>query len=151
APDLLPAPRGLAATRIDDYLEQVIAWCAPPRGATVLVGASLGGLLALLAAAPVAPAALVLVNPLPPAGIAPRPPPRDDPDVVPWGSARSLAGTVRAMPDADAAARLFAWRRWRDESGAVLRAALAGVAAPPPRCPLLVVASEQDRAVPAAA
>lgn len=148
--DLVPCSAGLAATTLDDYVAQVCAWStgiAQP----LLVGASLGGLLALLAAPRMRPAALVLVNPLPPAGIEPRTTTREYADVVPWGSERSLAGTRRALFDADDAACLFAFRRWRDESGRVLRAAAAGVAASPPGCPALVIASECDDTVPVAA
>ena len=52
------------------------------------------------------------------------------------------------MPDADDAACLYAFRRWRDESGAVMNAALAGVAVQRPACPVLVIASERDEDVP---
>jgi pimeloyl-ACP methyl ester carboxylesterase len=54
------------------------------------------------------------------------------------------------MPDADDAARLFAFRRWRDESGAVLRAAQSGIALAKPACPTLLLASECDDDVPLA-
>lgn len=146
APDLRPAAAGLAATGVGDYLDQVGAWVAPTPD--LLVGASLGGLLALAVALARPPRALVLVNPLPPQG-------RGTasshaavwPDVVPWGRTRSLAGTRRALPDADAAACLWAWRRWRDESGRVLREA-AGVDAAAPSCPVLVLASRGDVDVP---
>ena len=114
----------------------------------MLIGASLGGLLALIVAARITPAALVLINPLPPVGIEPRPERADYPEVVPWGSRCSLASTLRALPDADAAACLFAFRHWRDESGAVMRAACAGVAVDMPQCPLFVLASECDDDVP---
>jgi pimeloyl-ACP methyl ester carboxylesterase len=92
----------------------------------------------------------VLVNPLAPAGITPRPTPRDYGGVVPWGTERSLCSTRRAIPDADDAACQFAFRRWRDESGAVLRAASDGIATETPRCPVLILASERDDDVPPA-
>lgn len=151
APDLMPAAAGIAATRFDDYAAQVRDWCEAAPAPPVLIGASLGGLLALHACAHVAPRALVLINPLPFAGIAPRPSRIDYPDVVPWARERSLAGTRRALPDADAAACLFALRRWRDESGAVLRAAALGIQVEIPRGPVLVLASELDRDVPVTA
>jgi pimeloyl-ACP methyl ester carboxylesterase len=143
APDLVAGEAGLAATRFADYRAQVVAWCrAAPHGA-ILVGASLGGLLALAAAEEAGPAALVLVNPLPPsAGAAAVQAPRAG--VVPWGSARSLTGTRRAMPDADDAACAYAFRRWRDESAAVLDDAQAGIDIAAPGCPVLVLASEND-------
>jgi pimeloyl-ACP methyl ester carboxylesterase len=151
APDLIPAKQGIAATRFEDYAEQVSKSCRDAQRPLVLVGASLGGLLALIANARAAAAALLLVNPLPPAGIEPRPAPRDLADVVPWGRDRSLARTRCAMPDADDAACLFAFRRWRDESGAVLRAAANDVVGQAPACPVLLLASELDDDVPPAA
>ena len=157
ARDLQPAQSGLAQTHLQDYAQQVEDWARAesnrkqdePRR-IVLVGASLGGLLALIAAPRIAPAALVLVNPLPPADIEPQCEPRQLPDIVPWGSARSFASTYRAMADADDAARRFAFRRWRDESGAVLREASIGVVVEATACPVLVVASELDADVPVA-
>jgi pimeloyl-ACP methyl ester carboxylesterase len=143
APDLRPCAQGLAATRWSDYLDQVRAFCAPSPHA--LIGASLGGLLAL--AADVAPCTLVLVNPLPPRGLDF---PRVYPPLVPWGRCRSLEGTRRALPDADDATCLYAFRRWRDESGAVMTQAVAGVAVARPACPVLVLASSADTDVPAA-
>lgn len=146
APDLRPAAAGLAATGVGDFLDQVEAWAAPTPD--LLVGASLGGLLALAVASARPPRALVLVNPLPPQGAGAAPSRAHVwPDVVPWGRTRSLAGTRRALPDADAAACLWAWRRWRDESGRVLREA-AGVDAAAPACPVLVLASRGDADVP---
>lgn len=148
APDLMAGPQGLAATTLDDYRAQVRGWLAGVRhghpGTTVcLVGASLGGLLAL-ANADVADA-LVLVNPMPPVGL---PGPEPLPDIVPWGREASLAGTRRALPDSDDLAALYAFRRWRDESGRVLREARAGLALPRPACPVLVLASSADQDVP---
>jgi pimeloyl-ACP methyl ester carboxylesterase len=147
APDLVPGPAGLAATTLSDYAGQVEAWLndaerGQPGAFRVLVGASLGGLLALMRSR--AADALVLVNPMPPDGLAATP----RPAVVPWGREASLAGTRRAMPDADEAAALFAFRRWRDESGQVLDQAAAGVAFERPRGPVLVLASEDDDDVP---
>jgi len=151
APDLRPAAGGVAATGVEHYAAQVHAWCHGASGRPIVIGASLGGLLALLVAPEVNPAALVLINPLPPAGIEPRPAGSDWPDVVPWGRDATLAGTRRTLPDADDATCLFAFRRWRDESGAVLRAASAGISAASPRCPTLVLGSERDDDVPVAA
>lgn len=141
APDLQPAPDGVAATTFDDYAMQVrSALAALPRPRT-LVGASLGGLLALACADDAD--ALVLVNPIPPAQWA-----RDWGDVVPWRTNARLASTRRALPDVDDATALYAMRRWRDESGAVLRQAHAGVDLPRPACPVLCIVSAQDDDVP---
>ena len=161
-PDLQPVAGGLAATQVRDYVDQVLYWMQQAgyhghNGSTpedpvpklVLIGASLGGLLVLIASARIAPALLVLINPLAPAAIGSiaiesRLGRQDYPDIVRWGTRRSLASTARAMPDADAAARLFAFRRWRDESGPVLRAAASGIQVEFMACPTLVLIGEND-------
>lgn len=147
-PDLQPAAAGLAATGFDDYARQVrSALAALPRPRAV-VGASLGGLLAL-SSADVADA-VAAVNPLPPAPWHAGLPPRAWPEVVPWRRDARLPGTRRALPEADEATALFAFRHWRDESGAVLRQAHAGIAVERPACPVLFVLSRTDEDVPPA-
>lgn len=149
APDLQPVPAGPAATRLDDYVAQARrALEALPRP-RLLAGASLGGLLALRIAAGCD--ALVLVNPLPPAPWHALLPPRAWPGVVPWQREARLASTRRALPDADPATVLYAFRHWRDESGQVLREAYAGVEVAVPSRPALCIASVDDADVPAAA
>ncbi len=149
APDLMPAADGLAATRLQDYLAQLedeLQALARPR---VVVGASLGGLLALQLAG--AANAVIVVNPIPPAPWHARLPPRTWTPIEAWGRRARLASTRRALPDADAASVLHAFRRWRDESGAVLAAAHAGVAVGIPRCPVLALLSQEDADVPPSA
>lgn len=148
APDLMPAHEGLASTRLQDYQGQVRAALAALPGPRVLLGASLGGLLALGAADDAD--ALILVNPLPPSPWHAGMPVRDWPDVVPWRRDARLSGTRRALPEADEATALFAFRHWRDESGAVLREARCGIAVPRPACPMLCVVSAHDGDVPPA-
>lgn len=147
APDLAPAATGLAGTRFEHYQAQVeqAGLALPAPG--VLLGASLGGLLALAAGTRVGPAALVLVNAMPPAGVGAAMTPRRWPQVVPWSTA-PLAGTVADLPDADLASARWAHRRWRDESGAVLTQAQSGIVVAAPPCPVLVLAAELDRDVP---
>ncbi len=149
APDLRPAGGGLATTVLNDYVAQMAqALAALPRPRAV-VGASLGGLIALKLAH--AADALVLVNPVPPAPWHALLPRREWPDVVPWRRDARLESTRRALPDADPASALYAFRRWRDESGAVMREAQAGVDAVFEPVPALCIASRGDADVPVAA
>ncbi len=147
--DLQAVAAGVEATRWQDYLEQVLKAAQALPSPRILVGASLGGLLALAAENDVECAALVLINPLPPLPEADSLPPHEAiPALIPWGRDASVAGTRRALPEADDAACHYAFRRWRDESGAVLNTARAGIQLAPPRCPLLVIASERDEDIP---
>lgn len=152
APDLADAEAGLSATRFEDYRAQVLAWArqdaADSGQPPILIGASLGGLLALAIAAAANAPGLVLINPMPPRGIVSRPLGKQYPAIVRWGSDRSIGGTREALRDADDAACLFAFRRWRDASGLALEQARLGVAVEPPRCPMLVMASDLDTDVP---
>ncbi len=147
--ELQHASGGVAATHLGDYVQQIEDAARRLGEAPVLVGASLGGLLAMMCGALVDARALVLVNPLPPApwhvGM---PAHQTSPTVIPWGLHASLASTRRALPDADDATCEWAWRRWRDESGAVVDAARSGVMVERPACPVLVLASECDTDVP---
>jgi len=148
APDLQPAPAGLAFTTWSDYLAQAKeALRALPRPRAA-IGTSLGGLLA--AAVAEEADALVLINPLPPSPWHAQVPQRVREGVVPWRSEARLSSTSRALPDADPATALYAFRRWRDESGAVLREAAAGIVVAAPRCPVLCIASQNDEDIPAA-
>jgi pimeloyl-ACP methyl ester carboxylesterase len=152
-PELVPAEAGLAHTNLEHYREQLrAAWhaaCSESAAPCVAIGASLGGLLALDLAQDAA--AAVLINPLPAAPWHARLPARAPyPPVVPWGRDASLAGTARALPDADSATWRYAYRRWRDEAGAVLNAVRAGVSLARPACPSLLLASADDDDVPAA-
>ncbi|MBD9376091.1 alpha/beta fold hydrolase [Pseudoxanthomonas sp. PXM04] len=149
APDLQPADAGLEATEWEDYRRQAAAWLAALPRPRVLVGASMGGLLALQAAAEAD--ALVAINPLPPAPLHTALPAREWPARVAWRRHARLASTRRAMPESDPASILYALRRWRDESGAVLRAAQSGIEIPMPDCPALFMASRRDGDVPAQA
>jgi pimeloyl-ACP methyl ester carboxylesterase len=145
-PDLQPAAGGLEITTFDDYLGQArVALRALPRP-RALIGASLGGLLAMACADEAD--ALVLVNPLPPRPWSASMPPREWPDVVRWRSDARLASTRRSLPDADDATALFAFRHWRDEAGTVLRAAQSGIGVAKPQCPVLCIVSACDGDVP---
>jgi pimeloyl-ACP methyl ester carboxylesterase len=146
-PELTPSSQGLAATRFADYLNQILDFKSYPAGnGLALIGASLGGLLALVAENVLQPAALVLVNSVPPKHVA-RLTPHDYPPVVQWHG-KGWEESRTAMPDCDESTQRFAATRWRDESGSVLNSLLAGIEARLPRCPVLVIAGEADTDVP---
>lgn len=142
AHDLLPQAADLATTTIDDYLTQIHGWL-PPTDRPILVGASMGGILALTMAARINPLALILINSVPPAGIGASRADKQYPAIVRWANG-PLEETRTALFDSDDATIEWAWPRWRDESGTVLRTIAQGVTAEPPTCPTLVVLSERD-------
>ncbi|MEO6103967.1 MAG: alpha/beta fold hydrolase [Pseudoxanthomonas sp.] len=145
--ELQPAAAGLAATTVQDYRNQVRDALQALPHPRVLMGASLGGLLAAMCADQAD--ALVLVNPLPPAPWHRLLPPPDwNADVIPWQCNARLASTREALGDADDASAIFAFRHWRDESGAVLGEAQAGMQAAKPACPTLLIASVRDEYIP---
>lgn len=146
-PDLQSAPKGLAATRLEDYVNQVVK-TAGGRRPTVLVGASMGGMVALLAAPRLKPEKLVLVCSTVPGNLF-RDPKASYPPIIPWANG-SYADTVASMPDATEAMRRFAHPRWRDESGTVLTQIRRGVIVKPPAMPTLVVIPGADTDVPVA-
>ena len=146
ANDLQPVAAGLAATTFADYVEQVKGWL-PSEGHIILVGASMGGILALKVAEALSPAALVLINSVPPAGVGAARVSKQRPAVVQWANG-PLEETRSALFDSDEATIQWAWPQWRDEAGAVLNEIAAGIAVQPPTCPTLVVLSEQDTDIP---
>jgi pimeloyl-ACP methyl ester carboxylesterase len=145
APDLMPAEGGLAATRFEDYVAQVVAWC-PSNKPFVLIGASMGGILALKAAERVEPFAIVIVNGVPPRGATSFARTEDVPDVIEWEGG-PLQDTRDALWDSDEKTILWAHERWRNESGKVLRD-IREAEAQVPKVPVLVIASRQDTDIP---
>ena len=147
APDLLPSTSGLENTSLEDYRHQVMQHLLAMDSPKIVIGASLGGLLALMNSE--AADAVVLINPMPPAPWHTQMPERENyPAIIPWQTNASLSGTRRALLDGDEMTNLYAFRHWRNESGAVMNEAMQGLEVVGPECPLLVLASEQDTDVP---
>lgn len=150
APDLVPSVNGLANTSLEDYQQQIQQHVLAINSPKIIIGASLGGLLALMNADHAD--AIVLINPMPPSPWHLQMAAQEHYSaVIPWQSRASLRGTRRALFDCDAVTCLYAFRRWRDESGAAMNTAMAGVDIIRPNCPVLVMGSEQDKDVPFAA
>lgn len=148
APNLMPNDKGIAATTIEDYIEQVVEAAREAGAQPVLIGASMGGILVLKAAEQIPARAVVLVNSVPPAGIEWKHEQRGEvPDVIEW-SKSPLQETADALWDSSQEVIEWAHERWRDESGAVLRALRAGQPVQKPSCPVLVIASDKDTDIP---
>ena len=106
-PDLQPARGRLDQTTFEDYTTQVRNWIPRKRRRLVIVGGSMGGLLALRVAQDVKPDALILVNSAPPAGVGEARTEKHYPPIVKWAN-----GPISGYP------RLFAgWRRDDDTMG----------------------------------
>jgi len=142
--DLLPVNHDYAKTKLSDYVKQVVSWC-PKEGSVILIGASMGGRIALEASQMVHPIAMVLVNSVPPQGLGSK----AFPPIVKWANG-PLKDTIDSMPDSDHATILWAWKRWRNESGQVMHELSQGQAVIQPNCPVIVVIGEKDDEVPPA-
>ena len=139
----LTANGALATTHYPHYLAQVCSQIALFQP-NVLIGASLGGLLAAETANDAVRAgsvrALILAAPMLKSGVSDR----IDFPIKRWAHSTELAKTARALPDADSAAIAFAHARWRDESASVLNSAYAGRDFTSRRIPALMIIAEND-------
>lgn len=149
APDLMPTGDGLAATTFSDYVQQIEEVALGEYDRLILVGASLGGIIALKVAESLRPCAIILINSVPSEGIDASWVGKSYPAIVRWANG-PLKLTYEALPDGDESTILWVHARWRDESGAVLNAVARGIHVPKPACPTLVVLGEEDTDVPVA-
>lgn len=150
APNLQPGEIGIAATTVSDYVAQIQNWLDTDGLPPFVVGASMGGLLAAHAVQQITVAGLLLVNSLPPLGVAGWPlAPMRFPAVISWPAAR-VQESLRELPDYDS--DLDGWfpETWRAESGAVMNALYRGVPVAAPDVPCLVMSGELDDDVPPA-
>jgi len=149
APDLVPVKGGYAKTTFGDYKNQVMSWALGAKRPMVVVGASMGGGLALSTSSALRPDAIVLVDSVAPADVNVERKPAEFPDIVRWANG-PIKDTRDAMPDSDEKTIKWAWKKWRDESGAVMRELVKGVVAPKPECPVLVMWGDKDTDIPVA-
>ncbi len=145
-PDLRPTHGKYEQTKFRDYVQQVVDW-TPKRGVVVYIGASMGGILALKANEKRPASAVVLVNSVGPKGVGEHKLTKPNPAVVRWANG-PLKDTEDSMPDSDRETILWAWKRWRDESGSVMNEIRKGISAQKPKCPVMVVLGESDTDVP---
>lgn len=144
ANDLEPVAGDYAKTEFADYERQVVTWAKPTSKAPlILVGASMGGILSLKAAESLRPAAIVLVNSVPPARVGQPSAGKPYPPVIQWKGG-PVQDTRDSLPDGDEKTVQFCVPRWRDESGSVLNSIRAGIAVRKPECPVLVIIGEAD-------
>jgi pimeloyl-ACP methyl ester carboxylesterase len=143
APDLMPSKGGLAKTTFADYAAQVEKRIPKNRRRLVLVGASMGGVLALKVAERVRPDVLILVNSAPPAGVGKARTGKPYPPIIRWANG-NIKDTRDALPDGDEATVQWAHPKWRDESGAVLNTIQRGVKVQKPAVPTLVILGAKD-------
>lgn len=112
----------------------------------VLMGASFGGLLACALAEPLQARALVLLNPMLPGATC-----FASTSAVPgtrrWGLKASLTGTVASIPELASTDALIGFRRWVDFNAGLLEEAASLARPPRPICPVLIVASQNDREI----
>jgi pimeloyl-ACP methyl ester carboxylesterase len=148
AVDLVAKEENLATTHFRDYVSQVVAVAQKSPRPPILIGVSMGGMLALKSAELLKTSALVLLNSLPPAAIDSWHQKRIRfPDIIPWGSRVTLDDTRRAMPEASDEIIRWAHSQWRDESGLVMRTLYHGIPTTSPKVPTLILNGAADRTV----
>ena len=140
----------LASVSMADYVDDVASAAARLAGPPVMVGWSMGGLVALMAAARGLAAAVVGLGPSPPARVrdaaAPLRPGTFGPEE--YGIADAGAADQPTMPDLDAAERRIALASLGRESRLARDERKAGVVLDPLPCPALVIAGTEDASFP---
>ncbi len=144
--------QSVADLHYHDYLQTAQSLYHQHR-CNVLMGASLGGLLAAELSAMLAapPQALVLVAPVPPTGLQHTSIASDSNTVKTWAHRHDLADTIAALPDVYPADQYLASQQWRDESMAVLHAISQPRTLSSTSTPSLMLVGMQDRDIDAKA
>lgn len=149
ARDLVPEGGDLSKTTFEDYVKQVGGWQKDSPRPLILIGASMGGGIALKAAETLKPDAIILVNSVAPKGFREERETSEIPAIIRWANG-PLKDTEDSMPDSDRKTILWAWKKWRDESGQVVRTLRSGIEVKKPTCPVLVIIGENDTDIPPA-
>jgi len=143
-------PHDLSTTSMRDYAADVCSLTVQLRPPPVLLGWSMGGLVALMAAAEAGAAACVCLAPSAPA-------PQADVSIAPragefgpeeYGLTGDVASDERAMPDLDGEERQIARASLGRESRWARDERQAGIVVAAVRCPLLIVTGTADRSWP---
>lgn len=131
APTLIGNKKNLADVSIFDYVEKLQHIVKKLKQKPFLIGASMGGWLAQKLAEIEDVLGIVLVNSVPPKGVAtnlwPTKKYADVSDVIKWSTESTLQDTRDCMPEADEKTILWAHPKWRDESGKVIRELRSGL------------------------
>ena len=157
---LIPSSEGLESTSFDDYIDQIHATISLHLSTLsftsklIIIGASMGGMLALKIAERIQPSAVVLICSTYPKevkdllltctnDITQFMPSKLYPPIIQWANS-TVQDTVDSLPDSDTETHLYAASLWRDESGGVLNTIAEGISCIRPTCPVLVVIPEAD-------
>ena len=156
--DLEPCADGfLEHTTFSNYVDQVVDFVAKTQSRrVVLIGASMGGILALKAYEYIRERCVGLIlicstSPIIDSDDLSIKRPHLYPPRIHWAnSSTALEDTAQCLPDASQGTHEFAAARWRDESGCVLNEINEGIALSSiPSVPMLSVIPLDDESIPA--
>lgn len=124
-PTLAVKHKQLADVSIFDYVEQLQHTVKKLEQKPYIIGASMGGWLAQKLAETNSVLGIVFVNSVPPKNVAtnlwPTKKYANVGDIIKWSTESTLQDTIDCMPEADKKTILWAHKKWRDESGKVIR------------------------------
>ncbi len=135
---------------ISDYLKQLQNLVDILQQKPYVIGASMGGFLAQKLAETRYVAGAVLVNSAPPQGVAkglwPTKKYTNVEDIIKWSTESTLQDTIDCMPEADKKTFHWAHKKWRDESGKIIKELRSGLPIDKKKvqAKVLVVAGEND-------
>ncbi len=140
----------LAEVTFLDYIKELTKLIDSLPKKPIIIGASMGGILAQKLAEQGKAEAIILVNSAPPKGVASASWPTNNNDpaaIIKWSTESTLKDTRDCMPEADEKTILWAHPQWRDESGKVIREIRAGISIKKRNisCPVLVIAGKNDK------